>query len=562
MPSLGPKKKKTHPVVARPLHHPLSQASAAADPSTTAAADAAAAATTTSTTPTLADIVRPDFPCLDQTVHGRPLIYLDSGATSQKPACVLEAMDAYYRRDNANVHRGVHVLAARATASYEGGRAKVAAFIGAAAPADIVLTRGATEAINLVAASWGGANLKAGDVILVSVAEHHANLVPWQLVAARTGARVVGVPLTPDKTAIDVGALHALLAEHAGRVKAVALVHMSNVLGSVLPNTAELGDAVRKAGAVLLLDACQSVPAIPVDVRTLGADFVVASAHKMAGPTGIGFLWGRPDLLAGMPPFMGGGEMIERVEVERSTFAPPPARFEPGTPPIAEAVGLGAAVDYLGGLGMARVAAWEAELGGVLWDEVRERRESGAARTERGRGAWMEGGGGRARFLLSPSPFSPSLLAPHTPPAPLHRRRHRVRPQPAHNPPPGRPRGLQRGRPARLGRGGAARLGGRGGAGGPPLRPTPARRPGGGRLRPGVALHLQHAGRDRGVWEAVAGGDPVFQGCGDVKEKGGVDGMEEKKVARHFFVSLARLSPARALSAETARARPPRTHPP
>jgi cysteine desulfurase/selenocysteine lyase len=336
-------------------------------------ATAADPSTTSTSLPTLADAVRPAFPCLDQTIHGRPLIYLDSGATSQKPQVVLDAMDSYYRHDNANVHRGVHVLASRATASYEGGRAKLAAFIGAGSPAEVVLTRGATEAINLVAASWGGAHLTAGDIILVSVAEHHANLVPWQLIAAKTGAKVVGVPLTADKTQIDSQALHALLKEHAGRVKVVALVHMSNVLGSVLPNTAELGEAVRKAGAVLLLDACQSVPSCPVDVASLGADFLVASAHKMAGPTGIGFLWGRPDLLAAMPPFMGGGEMIERVEVETSTFAPPPARFEPGTPPIAEAVGLGAAVDFLSGLGMARVAAWEAELGGVLWDEVRMR---------------------------------------------------------------------------------------------------------------------------------------------------------------------------------------------
>lgn len=324
-----------------------------------------------STSTSLADRVRPDFPILDQTVHGRPLIYLDSGATSQKPAQVLAAMDAYYEKDNANVHRGVHALAARATTAYEAARAKVSSFIGAGSPAELVFTRGATEGINLVASAWGGANLAPGDVILVSVAEHHANLVPWQLVAARTGARIVGVPLTEDKAQIDTRALRAALREHAGRVKVVALVHVSNVLGSVLADTAALGEDVRAAGGRLLLDACQSVPTMPVDVASLGADWVVASAHKAAGPTGIGFLWGKPDLLASMPPFMGGGEMIERVEVESSTFAPPPARFEPGTPPIAEAIGFGAAVDYLSGLGMAAVAAHEAELGGMLWDELR-----------------------------------------------------------------------------------------------------------------------------------------------------------------------------------------------
>ncbi len=366
-------------------------------------------------TTTLADAVRPAFPALHQTVHGgKPLIYLDSGATSQKPEAVLAAMDAYYRRDNANVHRGVHALAARATASYEGARSKVAAFIGAASPAEIVFTRGATEAINLVAASYGGSSLKPGDVVLVSVAEHHANLVPWQLVAARTGARVVGVPLTADQTQIDTAALRGLLQEHAGRVKVVALVHMSNVLGSVLPDVADLGDAVRAAGAVLLLDACQSVPASRVDVSTLGADFLVASAHKMAGPTGIGFLWARPALLEGMPPFMGGGEMIERVRLEGSTFAPPPARFEAGTPPIAEAVGLGAAVDFLSGLGMDRVAAWEAELGGILWDEVRERERerTGAG----GAGGWREremDGMGAERTHPPPHPHPSHPLTSH-----------------------------------------------------------------------------------------------------------------------------------------------------
>lgn len=315
----------------------------------------------------LADRVRGDFPVLRQEVAGRPLVYLDSGATSQKPTSVLDAMDAYYTHDNANVHRGVHALAARATAGYEGARAKVAAFINARSDRDVIFTRNATEGINLVAHAWGLANLGPGDQILVSVAEHHSNLVPWQLVAARTGATVRAVGLTPAQE-IDVGAVGAALRE--GKVKIVALQHVGNVLGAVLP-AAAVAEMCAAAGARLLLDCCQSLPGLPLDVGALGADWVVASAHKACGPTGIGLLWGKPDVLAAMPPFMGGGEMIDSVEITRSTFAPPPARFEPGTPPIAEAVGFGAAVDYLGAIGMDKVAAYEAELGGLLYEGLR-----------------------------------------------------------------------------------------------------------------------------------------------------------------------------------------------
>ena len=320
----------------------------------------------------LADRVRPDFPILHQTVGDdgtRPLIYLDSGATSQKPEVVLRAMDNYYRRDNANVHRGVHALAARATAGYESARAKVAAFIGAGSPEEVVFTRNATEGINIVAGGWGASVLRPGDVIITSVAEHHSGLVPWQLVAARTGAKVVAVPLARDET-IDIDALASTLAAHAGRVKVVSLVHVSNVLGSVLP-VAAVAEMTHAAGAKLLLDCCQALPALPLNVSTLGADWIVASAHKACGPTGIGLLWGTPAALEAMPPWGGGGEMIETVTLESSTFAPPPARFEPGTPPIAEAIGFGAAVDYLTAIGMGAVKAHEDEVGGLLWEGLK-----------------------------------------------------------------------------------------------------------------------------------------------------------------------------------------------
>jgi len=352
----------------RPGARAQPRAAAAAEPRRGAgAAVRAAAAAAPPTTASLADRVRPDFPALAQEVGGRPLLYLDSGATSQKPVSVLRAMDAYYERDNANVHRGVHALAARATASYESARARVAAFIGASSDRDLVFTRNATEGINIVAHAWGLANLKPGDEILVSVAEHHSNLVPWQLVAARTGARVRAVGLTPTQE-IDVGAVRDAL--HEGRVKIVALQHVGNVTGALLP-AAAVADICRAAGARLLLDCCQSLPGLPLDVAALGADWVVASAHKACGPTGIGLLWGKPDVLEAMPPFMGGGEMIDHVGIESSTFAPPPARFEPGTPPIAEAIGFGAAVEYLNAIGMDAVARHEAEVGGLLYEGLR-----------------------------------------------------------------------------------------------------------------------------------------------------------------------------------------------
>ncbi|KAL4859715.1 Cysteine desulfurase 1 [Chlorella vulgaris] len=311
---------------------------------------------------------RTDFPILHQSVNERPLVYLDNAATSQKPLQVLRAMDEYYGEGgyNSNVHRGVHALSARATTAYEDARAKVARFINASSPQEIVYTRNATEAINLVANTWGAANLHQGDEIVLSVAEHHSNIVPWQLLAQRQGLVLKFVELSGTEE-LDLAQLATLITP---RTRLVSLVHVSNMLGCVLPaqRVAEMAHAV---GAKLLLDCCQSVPNMPVDVQSLGADFIVASSHKMCGPTGIGFLWGRLSLLEEMPPWMGGGEMIQDVRLEASTYAEPPSRFEAGTPAIAEAIGLGAACDYLTGLGMQQVAAHERELGAYLYAKLR-----------------------------------------------------------------------------------------------------------------------------------------------------------------------------------------------
>ena len=290
--------------------------------------------------------IRSDFPVLEREVNGRPLVFLDSAASSQKPRQVVEAMSEYYYRHHANVHRGAHVLSVEATALYEEARAAVAAFVGAD-PSGLVFVRNATEAVNLVAASWGRTHLEAGDEVVVSVAEHHANIVPWQMVAVETGAvvRPVGID---GAGRIDLGALRDALSP---RTRLVATFHVSNVLGSVNP-VAEVAELAHAAGALLFVDGAQAAPHLPVDVAALGCDFYAFSAHKMLGPTGIGALWARPELLAGMPPYMGGGEMISRVTFEGTTFAPPPKRFEAGTPSIAEAVGFAAAVRYLEAVGM------------------------------------------------------------------------------------------------------------------------------------------------------------------------------------------------------------------
>ncbi|HEX7040517.1 MAG TPA: SufS family cysteine desulfurase [Trueperaceae bacterium] len=293
--------------------------------------------------------LRADFPVLEREVNGRRLVYLDSAASSQKPRQVVEAMSEYYFRHHANVHRGAHVLSVEATSLYEEARAEVASFVGAD-PAGLVFVRNATEAINLVAASWGRANLGPGDEVVVTVAEHHANVVPWQIVAAERGAALRPVGLD-QQGRVDMDALRAAVGP---RTKLVAVFHVSNVLGTANP-VAEVAAVAHAAGALLLVDGAQAAPHLPVDVSALGCDFYAFSAHKMLGPTGIGALWARPELLEAMPPYMGGGEMISRVSFEGTTYAPPPKRFEAGTPSIAEAVGFAAAVRYLRGLGMEAV---------------------------------------------------------------------------------------------------------------------------------------------------------------------------------------------------------------
>lgn len=316
---------------------------------------------------TLADRARADFPILQQRVHGQPLIYFDNAATSQKPTAVLDTLQAYYLQDNSNVHRGAHTLSGRATDAYEGARDKVAAFVNAASRDEIVFTRNASEAINLVAYSWGLDTLKPGDEIILSVMEHHSNLVPWQLIARKTGAVIKYVGLDADES-LDLEAFKALLSP---KTKLVALVHVSNTLGCINPVT-EICTLARQQGAKVLVDACQSIPHMAVDVRAIGCDWLVASGHKMCGPTGAGFLYGRLDLLQAMPPFMGGGEMIGEVFLDRFTTAELPHKFEAGTPAIGEAIALGAAVDYLTGIGMDAIHAYEEELMAHLWARLQE----------------------------------------------------------------------------------------------------------------------------------------------------------------------------------------------
>ncbi|EWS82657.1 aminotransferase class V-fold PLP-dependent enzyme [Brachybacterium phenoliresistens] len=314
--------------------------------------------------------VRADFPILQRTLAGgEPLVYLDAGATSQRPQPVIDAEVAFLTRSNAAVKRGAHQLAEEATDAYEGARARMGEFLGAPRPEEIVFTRNATEALNLVARSLGDGDastpdhlrVREGDEILVTEMEHHANLVPWQELARRTGARLRWIPLTDDFT-LDLTDLGSLLTE---RTRVLALAHQSNVLGTVNP-IGTLVEAARAVGALTVLDACQSAPHMPLDVRELGADFVALSGHKMLGPTGIGVLWGRYEHLAAMPPFLTGGSMIEVVHMDRTTYAEPPARFEAGTPMISQAIGLAAAADYLSALGMEAVA----EHGGALTDRA------------------------------------------------------------------------------------------------------------------------------------------------------------------------------------------------
>ena len=313
----------------------------------------------------LARLTRPDFPLLEQALQGQPLIYMDHAATSQKPRQVIAALVEYYRCHNANVHRGAHTLSARATEAFESARATVARFVGAADAREIVFSRNATEAINLVAYSWGLDHLKPGDEVVLSVMEHHSNLVPWQLIAQRTGAVLRHVGVTPQGE-MDMDHLKRLLNE---RTRLVSFVHLSNTLGCLNP-AEEITAMAHDVGARVLVDGCQALPHRPVDVQALGCDWYVGSGHKLCGPTGIGFLWGREDLLETMAPFLGGGEMIATVQLETSTWAQLPHKFEAGTPAIAEAIGLAAALDYLTALGLEKIHAWEQRLTRHLFDRL------------------------------------------------------------------------------------------------------------------------------------------------------------------------------------------------
>jgi cysteine desulfurase / selenocysteine lyase len=310
--------------------------------------------------------IKEDFPILSRRVHGRRLVYLDNAATTQKPRQVIAALAGFYETSNANIHRGIHTLAEEATAAYEGVRSKVASFIGASDEAEIVFTRNTTEAINLVASAWGRRSLRPGDTIVLTQMEHHSNIVPWQLVAQATGAVIQATPLLPDGT-LDMDAARALIRPG---VKMVAVTHMSNVLGTINP-VAELAELAHAAGALITVDGAQSAPHLPVDVSALGADFFAFSAHKMLGPTGVGVLFGKREHLAAMDPYQGGGSMIARVRIDASTYAEGPAKFEAGTPNIADVVAFGAAIDYLNTIGMANVRAHELELVEYAIDRLR-----------------------------------------------------------------------------------------------------------------------------------------------------------------------------------------------
>ncbi|MDJ0659846.1 MAG: SufS family cysteine desulfurase [Crocosphaera sp.] len=314
---------------------------------------------------TLAVKVRKDFPILHQEIHGKPLVYLDNAATSQKPIAVLEALSHYYEQDNANVHRGAHSLSVKATEAYEGARDKIAKFINAASRQEIIFTRNATEAINLVAYSWGLNNLKPGDEIITSVMEHHSNIVPWQIIAKQTGAIIKYVPLT-DNEDFDLEGFKSLLSE---KTKLVTIVHVSNTLGCINP-VEEVIKLSHENGIKVLIDACQSIPHMPIDVQEMDCDWLVASGHKMCGPSGAGFLYGKQAILEAMPPFLGGGEMINEVFFDGFTCGELPHKFEAGTPAIAEAIALGAAVDYLTQVGMDQIHAYEEELTAYLFRKL------------------------------------------------------------------------------------------------------------------------------------------------------------------------------------------------
>jgi cysteine desulfurase/selenocysteine lyase len=301
--------------------------------------------------------IRKDFPIFQRVVKGKPLVYLDSAATTQKPLAVIEATERYYRTYNANVHRGIYSISEEATEAYEGARDKVAAFINAPAREGVIFTRNTTESINLVASSWGRSHLRQGDEILLSYMEHHSNLIPWQLISQQTGAQLRFIPLTSDGR-LDISDLDKLLTK---KTKLVALTHSSNVLGTINP-VAELSRKAHEVGALILIDAAQSAPHLRVDVQAIDCDFLAFSGHKMLGPTGIGVLYGKVDILDSIPPYMGGGEMINEVQLESATYRELPGKFEAGTPNVAGAIGLGAAIDYLNRVGLDNIHEHELSL--------------------------------------------------------------------------------------------------------------------------------------------------------------------------------------------------------
>ncbi|HTV42281.1 MAG TPA: cysteine desulfurase [Candidatus Sulfotelmatobacter sp.] len=312
--------------------------------------------------------LRKDFPILDQQVHGKPLIYFDNAATSQKPRAVIDALVHYYERDNANVHRGIHELSNRSTAAFEDARARAARFINAKSAEEIVFTRGTTEGINLVANAWGAKNIKSGDLILLTEMEHHSNLVPWQLLAQRTGAQVAYVPITGDDGLLDLSKLDSLLTP---RVKIFSMVHISNSLGTLNP-VAELCARARKRGIVTVVDGAQSAGHCPVDVQAIGCDFFAFSGHKICGPTGVGVLYGRQELLDAMPPYQGGGEMILSVGYDKTEFKPAPHRFEAGTPDISGPIGLSVAMDYLDAIGRQNIWNHDRDLANYAYGKLAE----------------------------------------------------------------------------------------------------------------------------------------------------------------------------------------------
>ncbi len=303
------------------------------------------------------DDIKAQFPILQREVHDKPLVYLDSAASAQKPQVVLDAMDHAYTHYYSNVHRGLHKLSEESTDAYEAARGKVARLIGASSPDEVVFTAGATMSLNLIARSWGGTFLKEGDEILISVADHHANIVPWQMVAAEKGAVIKAVPVAEDGS-VSMDVIASMITE---KTKIVALPHVSNVLGTVFP-VEEIAEAAHAVGAIFVLDGCQGVVHMPVDVTAIGCDFYVFSGHKLYGPSGIGVMWGKMDILRDMPPFLGGGDMIDRVSITSSTYAAPPQRFEAGTPPIVEVIGLSAAIDFVQEIGMDVIRDHEMDL--------------------------------------------------------------------------------------------------------------------------------------------------------------------------------------------------------